>query len=122
MKENLKHFFLPNEFRSSDSYISAKVGGGSKKDNWGKDRNSHGNKILYEFSESLKDQHILAKNFYNPEDIGNIIEIEVEPDFESVLSSLESKKQGIELLSLRKDKDTNYNSLIYSNKLLTTPS
>lgn len=107
MTGKLQHFFLPNDFRKSDSYISTKKGGSKKKDNWGGDRESHGKKLLFEFDESLKNQLILSKNFYEKDDIGSIIEIEIEPNFESVLKSLDSIKKGIQLLSIRKDKDTN---------------
>ena len=65
MQKKLGHILLPNNFRKSDSYVSASKGfSGKSKSDWGRDRKSHGNKILSDFDRSIKDQYNIEQNFY----------------------------------------------------------
>lgn len=101
MKKKLDHFILSNQFRESHSYAPTRMGGGGKKDNWGGDRKTHGKKLISELKEALSHPPKFAEEFYDNDDIGNIIEVEIEPGFEEILRNLDSKKSGIQLLSIR---------------------
>ena len=101
MPENLRHFLL-NNLGDAVSYTSPRFG--PRPSFPERNRREHANHLLnqvQEISESLHENVPVSA----PSPQGVYVEFESEPDFELTIKSLDLKSKGIELLSVKEEKD-----------------